>query len=91
MAAPPPSSGYIKTMIVGEFGENMPATVGGSSTTYFADQHYQPTRPPETELIRGVLFGGDAYSGATAGLSFSYAYAVSHTYAYIGSRLCFLP
>ena len=88
----PPTGGYIKTMIVGEFGENMPATVGGSSTTYFADNHYQPTRPPETELIRGVHFGGDANSGANAGLSCSHTdNTVSTTYAKFGSRLCFLP
>ncbi len=88
----PPSGGYIKTMITGEFGENMPATVGGASTTYFADNHYQPERPPETELIRGVSFGGLASNGANAGLSCSYTnYPVSTTHAYIGSRLCFLP
>lgn len=88
----PPSGGYIKSMITGEFGENMPATVGGASTTYFADYHYQPARPPETELIRGVYFGGHASNGAVAGLSSSAThYPVSATYAYIGSRLCFLP
>jgi hypothetical protein len=87
-----PSEGYIKSMITGEFGENMPATVGGASTTYFADYHYQPARPPETELIRGVRFGGIAYYGAGAGLSCSYTLnAVSAAYASIGSRLCFLP
>ena len=88
----PPTGGYIKTMIVGEFGENMPASVGGASTTYFADNHHQPTRPPETELIRGVLFGGSATNGANAGLSCSLTYAaVSYTVANFGSRLCFLP
>ena len=88
----PPTGGYIKTMIVGEFGENMPATVGGSSTTYFADNHYQPTRPPETELIRGVRFGGSAADGAAAGLSCSpTSYTVSAAAAAFGSRLCFLP
>ena len=88
----PPTGGYIKTMIVGEFGENMPATVGGSSTTYFADNHYQPTRPPENQLIRGVLFGGYANSGANAGLSYSNtSNTVSAANASIGSRLCFLP
>ncbi len=88
----PPSSGYIKSMITGEFGENMPATVGGTTTTYFADYHYQPERPPETELIRGVLFGGYAAYGANAGLSYSYTLsAVSYTFAHVGSRLCFLP
>ena len=88
----PPTVGYIKTMIVGEFGENMPATVGGATTTYFADYHYQPERPPETELIRGVRFGGTALHSANAGLSSSNTNdAVSNTNASIGSRLCFLP
>lgn len=88
----PPTGGYIKTMIVGEFGENMPATVGGSSTTYFADNHYQPTRPPENQLIRGVYFGGTANTGAYAGLSCSYTdYPVSAAHTAFGSRLCFLP
>lgn len=87
-----PSSGYIKSMITGEFGENMPATVGGATTTYFADYHHQPTRPPETELIRGVFFGGSAYYGANAGLAYSHTlHPVSYTTAHIGSRLCFLP
>lgn len=88
----PPSEGYIREMIVGEFGENMPSRVGGASTTYFADYHYQPARPPETELIMGVLFGGNAHSDANAGLSYSDTRnAVSHTAAIFGSRLCFLP
>lgn len=88
----PPSGGYIKSMITGEFGENVPATVGGASTTYFADNHYQPTRPPATELILGVYFGGFALYGAYGGLSCSYANTpVSYTDAGIGSRLCFLP
>lgn len=88
----PPSGGYIREMIVGEFGENMPSRVGGASTTYFSDNHYQPARPPETELIRGVSFGGPASSGAHAGLSCSLPNdSVALTYASIGSRLCFLP
>lgn len=38
----------------------------------------------------GVLFGGDAYSGANAGLAYAYsANAPSNTYANIGSHLCF--
>lgn len=88
----PPSGGYIKSMITGEFGENMPAAVGGSTTTYFADYHYQPTRPPETELIRSVFFGGVADYGANSGLTFSFSDSpVSSAHATIGSRLCFLP
>lgn len=88
----PPSGGYIKELMVGEFGENMPSAVGGSSKTYFADNHYQPTYPTEGELIRGVYVGGGASDGASAGLSYSYAFiAVSYAGTSVGSRLCFLP
>lgn len=38
----------------------------------------------------GVLFGGYASNGATAGLAFATSsYAPSHAYASIGSHLCF--
>lgn len=42
--------------------------------------------------MRGVLFGGHAYYGANAGLSFANTgNAASGTGAYFGSRLCFIP
>lgn len=87
----PRANGYIKAILGGEFGDNMPTTVGGASTTYFADYFY--TNIPESgTAMRGVLFGGGASYGAHAGLSYSStSYAASYTFAYFGSRLCFIP
>jgi len=87
----PRAEGYVKKMIVGEYGENMPAEVGGSSTTYFSDYFYTAI-PASGEDQRGVLFGGYAYSGAIAGFGFADAHgAATYSSATIGSRLCFLP
>lgn len=87
----PRREGYVKVMITGEYGENMPADVGGSSTTYFADYFYTNI-PASGEALRGVLFGGRADDGANAGFGCAYtANAPSHTNAGVGSRLCFLP
>ena len=81
---------YVKSVIFGEGGEIMPDVVGGGSTTYFCDYHY--TNIPTTETLRGVLFGGRASSGASAGLACADSPAApSATDAYIGSRLCFIP
>ena len=78
-------------MMIGEYGENMPTEVGAGSTTYFADYFY--TNIPASGVAqRGVLFGGNAYNGAGAGLSCALTYsAAAGTYASIGSRLCFIP
>ena len=78
-------------MMIGEYGENMPTEVGAASTTYFADYFY--TNIPASGVAqRGVLFGGSANYGAYAGLSCAYTNnSASDTYAYIGSRLCFIP
>lgn len=85
--------GYIRRMLVGEFGENMPTVAGGTgsgSATFFADCFYT-SLPSSGESQRGVLFGGSAYFGAAAGLGCSYAInAASSTSASVGSRLCFL-
>lgn len=77
--------------MVGEYGENMPIEVGAGSTTYFSDYFY--TNIPASGVAqRGVLFGGSAYHGASAGLSYAFTtYAASYTTAYFGSRLCFIP
>lgn len=84
------AEGYVKEIIGGEFGEIMPAAVGGGSTTYYCDYHY--TNIPTTETLRGVLFGGTAYDGANAGFAFARSNAApSHTGATFGSRLCFIP
>ena len=78
-------------MMIGEYGENMPTEVGAGSTTYFADYFY--TNIPASGVAqRGVLFGGAAGNGASAGLSYAYTNnAATHAYANFGSRLCFIP
>lgn len=87
----PRKEGYVKRMMIGEYGENMPIEVGGGSTTYFCDYFYT-NLPTSGSAMRGVLFGGGANNGATAGLSYANtAYAASSTTAYVGSRLCFIP
>jgi hypothetical protein len=88
----PRNDGYIKEMIIGEFGENMPkVTTGGSSTTYFCDYFYGSI-PASGEAMRGVLFGGHAYYGASAGFACAYTNsAASYSSSSIGSRLCFIP
>lgn len=87
----PRKEGYVKRMMIGEHGENMPIEVGGSSTTYFCDYFYTNI-PASGSAMRGVLFGGCAYFGANAGLSYADAHhTATGTTAYIGSRLCFIP
>ena len=81
---------YVKEVIFGEGGEIMPKVVGGGSTTYFCDYHY--TNIPTTETLRGVLFGGYASDGASAGFAFAYSNrAPSSADVSFGSRLCFIP
>lgn len=87
----PRSNGYVKQILCGEFGDNMPKAIGGSSTTYFADNFYTNV-PASGVALRGVYFGGYAASGALAGLAAAYThYAPSHTLTHLGSRLCFIP
>ncbi len=82
---------YVKEMIVGEYGENMPKTCGGSSSTYFCDNFYGST-PATGEAQRGVLFGGNADIGASAGFAYAFTtYAAAYAASNVGSRLCFIP
>jgi hypothetical protein len=87
----PRNEGYVKEMLIGEFGENMPKLASGvSSTTYFSDYFYTNI-PASGEAMRGVLFGGNANNGANAGFAYASAnVAASHAYADVGSRLCFI-
>ena len=83
--------GYVKALIFGEFGEIMPEEVGAGTTTYFCDYHYTNI-PASGKSLRGVLFGGSAGNGASAGLAFAGSNdAPSAAGASIGSRLCFIP
>ena len=85
------ADGYGKEHIFGEGGEIIAAAVGGGSTTYLCDYNYQNI-PASGKATRGVLFGGDADSGALAGfVSAGSDAAPSGASASFGSRLCFLP
>lgn len=87
----PRTEGYVKEMILGEYGEIMPLSVGAGSTTYFCDYFYT-NKPASGTDERGVLFGGAAASGAAAGFVYaSTNNAASAASASVGSRLCFIP
>ena len=85
------SNGSVKEVIFGEYGEIMPKAVGGGSNTYFCDYHYTAI-PTGANSLRGVLFGGNAFSGAIAGFACADSgNAPSRANAYVASRLCFIP
>ncbi|MDR1756126.1 MAG: hypothetical protein LBR65_04085 [Culturomica sp.] len=87
----PRNEGYVKEMILGEYGEIMPLAVGAGSTTYFCDYFYT-SKPSSGVSERGVLFGGYASFGALAGfVSASTDAAAADTHAAFGSRLCYIP
>lgn len=87
----PRKEGYVKEMIVGEYGEIMPLSVGAGSTTYFCDYFYTNI-PSSGTAERGVLFGGIANHGAIAGVVFAHTdFTASTASAIIGSRLCYIP
>ena len=87
----PRANGYVKEIVFGEDGDIVPISTGGSTTTYFCDYWYTAI-PASGESLRGVLFGGHANNGATAGLAFASSNGTPSTsYAYFGSRLCFIP
>jgi hypothetical protein len=87
----PRTNGYVKEILLGEYGEIMPLSIGGGSTTYFCDNFY--TSVPESgSSERGVLFGGGAYYDALAGFVSANTFrTASYTAASLGSRLCFIP
>jgi hypothetical protein len=86
----PRGNGFIKTYLGGSRGIILPKEVGGGSTTYGCDYFY--TSVPTTTTLRGVLFGGSAVDGGSAGLSNAGTYNVpTNAGAHLGSRLCFIP
>ena len=86
------NEGYVKEVIFGVGGEIVPKVcTGGGSTTYFCDYHYTNI-PTSGSSLRGLLFGGSALHGASAGFASAFSHiAPSLSTADIGSRLCFLP
>ena len=87
----PRKEGYVKEILLGENGEMMPLSIGGGSTTHFCDYFYTNI-PTSGTSERGVLFGGGANSGASAGFVFaSTNETASYAPAHFGSRLCYIP
>lgn len=87
----PRQKGYVKAIILGEHGEIIPLAVGGSTTTYFCD-YFNTDNPTSDSATRGVIYGGFAADGASAGFVYVAAsYTPSRTSLNIGSRLCFYP
>lgn len=65
----------------------IPATVGGSSSTYICDYYYQDVAGADWRVAE---LGGIAYQDAMDGVFFLLvAYASSHNNVAIGGRLCF--
>ena len=87
----PRSNGYVKEVILGEYGEIMPLSIGGGSTTYFCDNFYTDI-PGSGSETRGVQVGGYANAGAHAGfVCASASNTPANAFAAFGSRLCFIP
>lgn len=87
----PKSDGYIKSLLCGEFGDNIPLAIGAGSTTYFTDYFYQRKITTGTSLS-AVIFGGCARHVFLAGLlSVGVDYTPDSIAPHIGSRLCFIP
>lgn len=87
----PRANGYVKEIVFGEDGDIEPLATGGSATTYFCDSWYTSI-PASGNELRVLLLGGDAYAGTSAGLGYSIStWRAADTYAYFGSRLCFIP
>ena len=84
------TEGFVTQITFGEYGDITAKTVGGSDSSYHGDYHN--TNIPTATTLRGVLFGGYAYSVGACGFIFSDSRNVpsdsNNNYA---SRLCFLP
>ena len=82
------SDGYVKEIHFGQYGDITAKYVGGSANTYYHDYHYGNTG---STSLRGLLFGGVARDGASAGLVYSSSRSVpTSTGSVVGSRLCFI-
>jgi len=84
------TSGYIKSMVFGSYGDVLAVNAGTSGTgssTYYADYNYSGYAGSYWGW-RALLVGGHAYHGSAAGLGC--AGAASAAAASVGSRLCFL-
>lgn len=86
------NSGYTKAIALGDFGENVPLQIGGSSSTYFCDNFVASSTPSTSEIQRNLFIGGAGDDGVKCGIScFFGEYQSSTATTTIGSRLCFIP
>ena len=91
----PQKEGYIKTLLIDEYGENIPTEVDGSSSTYFCDYFYSTQIGSGNVERRHIcLFNGRAIEGTQAGLGYLRTHVnvnLDKLHTSIGTRLCFLP
>lgn len=81
------SGGYIKSTIRNQYGDNLATVVGGSSSTYFCDQH-QLTLTSGDNF--GIQAGGCASHGDSSGFScFRSTFSPASSATSTGTRLCF--
>ncbi len=82
---------YVRNILFGPKGEILPETLQSSSTQFWCDYWYT-SLPASGESLRTLIWGGSAIFGAYAGLAIAHStYTPAHTYANLGSRLCYLP
>lgn len=85
----PRSNGYVKSLILGEYGDIMPLDIGAGSSSYFCD-YYTSSLPSSGTSTRGIIVGGRACDTVTVGfLSMATAALPSIENQSFGSRLCF--
>lgn len=84
------TQGYIKQITFGDAGDITAKATGGSSTTYYCDYFW--FNNDFSRNIRGLIFGGDALNGASAGAFSSIAgHVPAYSSPHLGSRLCYTP
>lgn len=85
------TEGYKKKLVYNAAFDILPPideAFGGSTTTYWCD--YNWTNNSTTDRL--TLIGGPASAGTLAGLLLvSSNYALGHAYAYVGTRLIYIP
>jgi len=83
------TSGYVKTICFGSYGDPLPVSIGADGSTYWSDYFYT-SQPVSAAGWYAPLVGGTAYTEAPAG--FGYVSSNSEASAAIttaGSRLVF--
>lgn len=80
-----PTSGFIKSLQLGEYADMVPKTVGGNATTYMCDYYWQNSN------LNTLLVGGCVDDGSYAGLAnFNGDGSVGDANALIGARGVFV-